>query len=199
MSLLSFFLQIIHNLGYGGVVFLMAIESSFLPLPSEIIIPPAAYLASQGEMNIFLIIIAGTIGSVIGALINYTLAYYLGRTIIFGIADSKFGKLIMLNSKKIEKAENFFLRYGNASTFIGRLLPVVRHLISIPAGFSEMKLRNFIFYTTTGAFVWVSILAALGYYLGEKVDVIIRYYKEISYFIILVLMIYGIYRWRKKF
>jgi len=196
--MLSFFLEIINNLGYGGIVFLMAVESSIVPLPSELIIPPAAYLASQGEMDIFLVIISGTIGSVIGALINYFLARTLGRAIIFGIAESRFGKMLLLSQKKIEKAEEFFLRYGNASTFFGRLVPVVRHLISIPAGFSEMKLRNFIFYTAIGAFVWVSVLASLSYYLGEKQEIIFRYYKEGFYGLFLILAIYGIYRWRKR-
>jgi membrane protein DedA with SNARE-associated domain len=193
---LTFFLQIINHLGYGGIIFLMAVESSILPLPSELIIPPAAYLASQGQMNIFLVILSGTIGSLIGALINYYLAFTLGRVIIFGIAESKFGKMILLSQKKIEKAEHFFLKYGNASTFFGRLLPVIRHLISIPAGFSEMKLKNFIFYTAAGAFVWVSILAGVSYYLGSKADLLFKYYKEGMYAVLLALVIYGIYRWR---
>jgi membrane protein DedA with SNARE-associated domain len=196
--MLSLFLQIIDHLGYGGIVFLMAVESSFLPLPSELIIPPAAYLASQGQMNIFLVILSGTVGSLIGALINYYLAFTLGRTIIFGIAESKIGKMILLSQKKIEKAEHFFLKYGNASTFIGRLLPVIRHLISIPAGFSEMKLKNFIFYTTAGALAWVSILAGLSYYLGEKQELVIRYYKEGFYAVCLVLFGYGIFWWKKR-
>lgn len=194
--MLTFFLQIINHLGYGGIIFLMAVESSILPLPSELIIPPAAYLASQGQMNIFLVILSGTIGSLIGALINYYLAFTLGRVIIFGIAESKFGKMILLSQKKIEKAEHFFLKYGNASTFFGRLLPVIRHLISIPAGFSEMKLKNFIFYTAAGAFVWVSILAGVSYYLGSKADLLFKYYKEGMYAVLLALVIYGIYRWR---
>jgi membrane protein DedA with SNARE-associated domain len=198
MGLLNFFLEIIQYFGYGGIVFLMAVESSFLPLPSEVIIPPAALLALKGEMNIFLIIIAGTVGSVIGAIVNYALSYYLGRAIVFGVADSKFGKLILLNSKKIEKAENFFLRYGNVSTFIGRLLPVVRHLISIPAGFSKMNFKKFVLFTALGAFIWVLALAALGYYLGKYAEVIVKFYKEISYLLIILLIIYGMYRWLKK-
>lgn len=168
------------KMGYGGVIFLMAVESSFLPLPSEVVIPPYAYLASQGKFNLVLIIITGVLGSVIGALVNYFLAMTLGRAVIYAIVRSRWSKLILLDEKKLEQAENYFLKYGNSATFIGRLVPVVRHLISIPAGFSKMYLPTFILYTTLGAAVWVTILALLGYYFGANQEMLEEYYREIS-------------------
>jgi len=162
----SFFqvlLEFTEGMGYFGVFFLMTIESSFIPFPSELVIPPAAYLASKGQMNIFLIIFFGIFGSLIGALINYYLAMFLGRPIIYSLTEKKFTSLLLINSKKLKKAEKFFLKYGEFSTFTGRLIPVVRQLISIPAGFTRMKLIPFMFYTSLGAGIWVVILAVIGY------------------------------------
>ncbi len=151
------------DLGYLGILFLMTVESSFIPFPSELAIPPAAYLAYQGEMNIYLVVLFGILGSLIGALINYYLAFFLGRPIIYSLTEKKWAKVFLISSKKIEKAERYFLKYGEASTFIGRLIPVIRQLISLPAGFTKMKLRPFIIYTTLGAGIWVIVLAVIGY------------------------------------
>ncbi|MFH1427306.1 MAG: DedA family protein [Patescibacteria group bacterium] len=197
-NFIDFFLQISQDLGYGGIIFLMAIESSFIPFPSEIIITPAAYLASQGSFNIFFIIISGIIGSLIGAIINYFLALYLGRLLIYKLADSKFGKLILLNSKKINKAENYFLNYGSLSTFIGRLIPVIRQLISLPAGFAKMNFIKFIIFTALGSGIWVSFLAIVGYIFGANQEIILNYFKEISLIVLLiVIIIFIIIKFRK--
>lgn len=190
----NFLLNITADLGYIGIVILMSIESSFIPLPSEIVIPPAAYLASIGEMNIFIIIIAGVIGSIIGATFNYILSFYLGRPIIYKMANHKFAKFLFINPEKIMSAEKYFLNNSSSATFIGRLIPVVRHLISIPAGFSKMPFKKFILYTTLGSFVWVSILAGLGYFIGTNKDLLVKYYKEISYVLLILGAIWIIYK-----
>ena len=185
-GLINFFLQISQNLGYKGIVLLMTVESSFIPFPSELIIPPAAILASQGEMNIFLVILFGVIGSLIGAIINYFLAFYLGRAIIYQIADHRFLKVFLLNSAKVQKAEKFFLKYGNASTLIGRLVPVIRQLISLPAGFSKMNFKSFIWFTALGSAIWVTILAMLGYFFGANQELFLKYYREVFYLLIVI-------------
>lgn len=185
-SLVNTILNIFSQIGYGGIVVLMAIESSILPLPSEIVIPPAAYLAADGRFNIFLIILAGSLGSVIGALINYALAYYLGRPLVYRLASTKWARLILVTPEKIKKAEDIFLTRGRSATFIGRLFPVVRHLISIPAGFSRMPLKPFIIYTFLGSCLWVSILAALGYFLGANKELLEEYYNGIFWGLIII-------------
>ena len=143
-ELINNLLDIFLGIGYPGIVLLMTVESSFIPFPSEVVIPPAAYLAQQGQLNIVYVILAGIAGSLLGAAINYLLALTLGRRIIYALADTKFARILLINGKKIEKAEKYFLKYGTASTFLGRLVPAVRQLISIPAGFSRMNLRNFL-------------------------------------------------------
>lgn len=144
----------------------MAIESSFIPFPSEVVVPPAAYKAYHGELNVFLVVIFATLGAEIGAIINYYLAKLLGRPIIYKFAESRFGHMCLLNAKKIENAEKYFQKHGAISTFIGRLVPAVRQLISIPAGLAQMKLHKFLLYTGLGAGVWNIILASLGYFVG---------------------------------
>lgn len=153
------------HLDYFWVTILMAIESSFIPLPSEFVVPPAAWLACTptGGMNIFLVVIFATLGADVGALVNYGLARHLGRPIIYKFADSRLGHLFMLSSEKLAHSEEYFRKHGNTSTFFGRLLPAVRHLISIPAGLSRMKLHLFILYTTLGAFLWNIVLAVFGW------------------------------------
>jgi membrane protein DedA with SNARE-associated domain len=163
------------NLNYFTVGLLMAIESTFLPLPSEVVVPFAAYKAGQGDLNVFLVIFSGTVGALCGSLINYTLAYYLGRPIVYKLADSKFGKVFLLSKEKVIHAEDFFIRNGKTSTFIGRLVPGVRHLISIPAGLAKMNLRDFMVYTFVGAGIWNIILAIIGYYLYEVREQIFPY------------------------
>ena len=191
----NFILSFSQNLGYSGVILLMAIESSFIPFPSEIIIPPAAYLASQGQMNIFLVIISGIAGSLIGATINYWLAFWLGPKIIYRCADSKICKILLINSRKVKRSEKFFLRYGNASTLIGRLIPVIRQLISLPAGFAKMNFKSFVFYTTLGSAVWVIFLAGSGYILGANQELIIKYYEIISLSLVALLIVVGFVWW----
>jgi membrane protein DedA with SNARE-associated domain len=155
------------NLNYFTVALLMAIESSFIPLPSEVVVPFAAYKAAQGDLNVFLVVIFGTIGALSGSLINYSLSYYLGRPLVHKFAGSKVGKLFLLSEEKVIHAEQYFVRNGRSSTFIGRLVPGVRHLISIPAGLAKMNLRDFIFFTFFGAGIWNICLAIVGYYLYE--------------------------------
>lgn len=159
------------HLDYFTVALLMAIESTFVPLPSEVVIPPAALLAVSGQMNIFLIVLYSSIGCVVGALINYTLSYYLGRKIIYSLAESKVARIFFVNKAKVEHAEEYFRENGNTSTFIGRLLPGVRHLISIPAGLAKMDLKKFIFYTFTGSLLWNAILTVLSYYLAISLKI----------------------------
>lgn len=171
----SLFDWYMSNLNYFTVALLMAIESTFMPLPSEVVIPFAAYKAAQGELNVFLVILFGTIGALCGSLINYTLAYYLGRPLVYRFAESKIGRLFLLSREKVEHAENYFLRNGKTSTFIGRLVPGVRHLISIPAGLAKMNLRDFMLYTFVGAGIWNIILAIIGFYLYEIRDQIFPY------------------------
>ena len=170
------------NMNYTNITILMTIESSFIPFPSEIVIPPAAYVASKPEsdLNIFLVVLFGTLGAIIGALINYYLALWLGRPIIYKFADSKLGHLLLLSSDKIKKAEDYFNDHGKVSTFIGRLVPGIRQLISIPAGLAKMNLGSFILYTTLGAGIWNCILAFIGYLAHGQADLINKYSHELS-------------------
>lgn len=201
----SFFYNLFDSLSflvdnYWGVFFLMSIESSFIPFPSEIIVPPAAYLAFQGKMNVFLVVLAGIGGSVCGALINYFLAMKLGRPIIYTLLDKKWMKFLLLNRKKVEKSEEYFLEYGAVSTFIGRLIPAVRQLISLPAGFTKMNVGVFVVFTSLGAGIWVAILAALGYFFGAEQERLMLYYRELTFgFVALALVVFlCIYIKRKK-
>ncbi|MFA6404208.1 MAG: DedA family protein [Salinivirgaceae bacterium] len=171
------------NINYLTITLLMAVESSFIPLPSELVIPPAAYLAVKGELNLGLVILFSTIGCIIGALFNYVLSFYLGRKIIYALADSKMAHVFFINRTKIENAEEYFRTNGNTSTFIGRLLPGIRHLISIPAGLSKMNLKKFILYTAIGSLLWNSILAIMSYILVEQWEV---YFKEITWGFIII-------------
>ena len=171
----------IANLNYFTVAFLMIIESSFIPFPSEVVIPFAAYKAAQGNLNIFGVVLAGTVGALIGALVNYYLAKYLGRPLVYKFADSKLGRILLLSQEKVEHSENYFIRYGKSSTFIGRLVPAVRQLISIPAGLAKMNMKDFIIYTVAGAGIWNIILAVIGFYLYEIKDKIFPYVDEILY------------------
>jgi len=185
-TIFNWILSVTQGLGYFGVGLLMTIESSFLPLPSEIVIPPAAYLASQGKMNLALIIIFGVLGSILGAVINYLISMSLGRFLVYKIAGHKLARFVFITPEKIERAEKYFLTNAKSATFFGRLIPVIRHLISIPAGFSRMHFGSFILYTALGSTIWVSILALLGYFLGANQALVSQYYKEI-YWTLLVL------------
>ncbi len=199
ITLVNALLHFSQEIGYWGIVFLMTIESSFIPFPSEAVVPPAAYLAAQGKMNIWLVIGASVLGSLLGALINYVLAYYLGRPLIYRLANSKMARFLLIKTTQIERAEQFFGRYDRSSTFFGRLVPVVRQLISLPAGFVKMPLFSFILYTFLGSALWTIILAALGYFFGANEAVWKMYYGEISWGII-ILVVAGLmyFFWRKR-
>ena len=160
----------IENAGYWLVFLFMVIESSFLPFPSEVVVPPAAYLAvTKGDMNIFLIVLVATAGAVVGALINYFLSVWLGRPIVYAFANSRIGHACLIDREKVDKAERYFDEHGAVSTFIGRLIPAVRQLISIPAGLARMNIGKFVIFTALGAGVWNCVLAGLGYWLGKTV------------------------------
>jgi membrane protein DedA with SNARE-associated domain len=180
-------------MSYGTIMLLMTIESTFLPMPSEFVIPPAAWKAAEGDMNIFLIILFGTLGALIGSLINYSLSYFLGRKIVYAFANTKFARLCMVTPEKIQKAEKYFIDHGRSSTFIGRLVPGVRHLISIPAGLAKMPLKTFMLFTLIGAGLWNIILSMLGYFLYSQQELLNRYFKEISYCLLLAGIIFLIY------
>lgn len=186
------------NLNYFTVALLMAIESTFIPLPSEVVVPFAAYKAAQGDLNVFFVVLFGTIGALTGSLINYTLAYYLGRPIVYAFAESKAGRLFLLSRQKVENAENYFIRNGKTSTFIGRLVPGVRHLISIPAGLAKMSLRDFMLFTFIGAGIWNVILAVIGYYLYEIRDQIFPYIGHILLALGAIFVIYLVVKARKN-
>lgn len=162
MSWLTVFLE---NLNYGTITFLMMLESTVIPVPSELVVSPAAYHAAGGNLNMVLVIVFATIGADLGASINYVAGYYLGRPIIYKFANSRWGKMCLLNQEKVEKSEKYFYDHGMVATISGRLLPGIRHLISIPAGLAKMNYWKFLLYTTIGAGIWNCILAAIGWYL----------------------------------
>ena len=158
----------LDHLNYWTVTLFMAIESSFIPFPSEAVVPPAAWKAAvTGEMNLFLVVAFATAGALIGAFINYYLAVWLGRPIVYKFANSRIGHMCLIDEAKVQNAEKYFDKHGAVSTFIGRLVPAVRQLISIPAGLARMGLGRFVLYTSLGAGVWNAILAALGYYMAS--------------------------------
>lgn len=160
---------LLGNLNYGTIFLLMLLESTVIPVPSELVVSPAAYYAAGGNINIWLVILFATLGADTGATINYIGGYYLGRPIIYKFANSKWGHICLLNQAKVEKSERYFYNHGMVATITGRLIPGIRHLISIPAGLAKMKYWQFLLYTTLGAGVWNCILAALGWYLHSMV------------------------------
>ena len=166
-----FFDWFVNNASYLFVFIFMVIESSFIPFPSEVVVPPAAYLAMQkGDMNIFIVVAVATAGALVGALINYVLSLLIGRPIVYAFADSRLGHALLINREKVEKAEKYFDEHGAVSTFIGRLIPAIRQLISIPAGIAKMNIWVFCIFTALGALVWNCILAGLGWWLSAKVS-----------------------------
>jgi len=161
----------LDSLNYGWVVLFMAIESSFIPFPSEVVMIPAAYMAAEtGEMSYLGIILAGTLGALIGAMVNYVLSLWLGRKIVYAFARSRFGHVCLIDERKVVKAEEYFDKHGAISTFIGRMIPAIRQLISIPAGLAKMNLGSFTLFTCLGAAVWNCILVAIGYACHTQVD-----------------------------
>ena len=192
-----------NNMSYLSITLLMTIESSFIPFPSEVVIPPAAYVAGKEDstlhvtdnyiLNVLLIVLFGTIGALLGAIINYLLAMWLGRPIIYAFADSKVGHLCLLSSEKVKKAEDYFNDHGKVSTFVGRLIPGIRQLISIPAGLSKMNFGQFLLYTFLGASIWNIVLALLGYIAHGQMDLIHAYSHELSIAIMALLGIVVVY------
>ena len=191
------------NMNYATITTLMAVESSFIPFPSEVVVPPAAYVAGiEGSslhttdsypLNVLLIVLFGTLGAILGAIINYLLAMWLGRPIIYAFADSKLGHLCLLSAEKVKKAEDYFNEHGKVSTFVGRLIPGIRQLISIPAGLSKMIFGQFLLYTFLGAGIWNIVLALLGYIAHGQMDLIHAYSHELSIAIMALLAVAVIY------
>lgn len=196
------------HMNYASITALMAVESSFIPFPSEVVIPPAAFVAGQPEsvlcatgnyfVDVLIIVFFGTLGAMIGAIINYGLSVWLGRIIIYKFADSKVGHICLLSSEKIQKAEEYFREKGNVSTFIGRFIPGIRQLISIPAGLSRMHFGSFLWWTFLGAFIWNCILAAIGYVAAGQMDRIKEYSHELSVAILVLLGVVILYFVIKK-
>ena len=185
-----------EHLNYWTITLLMAIESSFIPFPSEVVVPPAAYkAAASGELNVWLVVFFATLGALIGAFVNYGLAVLLGRPIVYKFANSRLGHMCLLDEQKVVKAEEFFVRYGVAATLVGRLVPAVRQLISIPAGLARMNIAKFALYTAIGAGLWNGVLAAMGYLLEavvpeeQLIATVTKYSHEIGYGIIAVVVI----------
>ena len=196
------------HMNYASITALMAVESSFIPFPSEVVIPPAAFVAGQPDsvlcttgnypVDVLLIILFGTLGAMIGAIINYGLSVWLGRLVIYKFADSRLGHLCLLSSEKIQRAEAYFREKGNVSTFVGRFIPGIRQLISIPAGLSRMNFGAFLWWTFLGAFIWNCILAILGYVAAGQMDLIKEYSHELSVAILILLgvvILYYLIRW----
>ena len=190
---------LLGNLNYGTILFLMLLESTVVPVPSELVVAPAAYHAAGGNLNILLVIIAATIGADLGASINYAAGYWLGRPVIYRFANSKWGKLCLLNQHKVEQSEQYFNNHGMVATITGRLIPGIRHLISIPAGLSKMNYWKFLLYTTLGAGAWNIILAALGWWFHSFVpedqltDKIVEYGDYIKWGIIALVVLAAVY------
>ena len=208
MESVTFIQWCLDHLNYWTITLLMAIESSFIPFPSEVVVPPAAYKAAgaNSDLNVFLVVLFATIGANIGAVINYYLAYFVGRPIVYKFAKSRFGHLCLIDEEKVKHAEAYFEKHGALSTFVGRLIPAVRQLISIPAGLAKMKLSTFLLYTTLGAGIWNTILAAIGYYLQSVVpeeqlmETVTKYSHELGYIFIgvgVLVVGYLIYKGRK--
>jgi len=194
-AVVMWFVGTIGRMGYLGIIILMTLESSLFPVPSELVVPPAGYLAAQGQMNVWLIILCGTLGSLLGALFNYALAYYLGRPWIL-----KYGRYFLLPPDKFAKVESFFIKHGEISTFTGRLVIVVRHLISLPAGLARMSLKRFCAFTVLGSSLWVAVLTWIGYFVGNNPELMRLYYKEVCVALALgmVMILAGYIFWQKK-
>ena len=196
---MNFITSLLGNLNYGTILFLMLLESTVIPVPSEFVVTPAAYHAAGGNLDVFLVILFATIGADMGATINYVVAYFVGRPVIYSFANSKWGKMCLLNQEKVEKSEKYFDDHGIVATLTGRLIPGIRHLISIPAGLAKMNYWKFLLYTTIGAGAWHAILAGLGWYLHSIVpedqlnDKITEYAEYIKITIIALVLLAVVY------
>jgi membrane protein DedA with SNARE-associated domain len=198
------FTSLLSNLNYYTVFLLMLMESTVLPVPSELVVAPAAFNAAEGDYNLWLIILVATWGADGGATINYIAGYYLGRPIIYAFANSKWGKMCLLNQKKVEEAEKYFDNHGAVATITGRLVPGIRHLISIPAGLAKMNYLRFLLFTTIGAGVWNIILAGMGWYmhsfvsrseLNDKIEEYSEYIKFVIVGLVVIAIIYGVIKY----
>lgn len=193
-SLITWLLTVIGALGYPGIFILMAMESSVLPVPSELVMPPAGFLVQQGQMNFFVVILCGTVGSLAGAYVNYFVSRCLGRPLIL-----KYGRYVGISAAKLERSEIFFRKHGEISTFICRLFPVIRHLISIPAGLSGMNHVRFSLYTLLGAGIWVTILTVIGYVIGSNKELVMQYSTQALVVLgVFSVALVGWYVWRQR-
>ena len=187
---MNFISSLLANLNYGTILLLMLLESTVIPVPSELVVAPAAYHAASGDLNVFLVVLFATIGADIGASINYFVALYVGRPVIYRFADSRWGKMCLLNQEKVEKSERYFDDHGIVATLTGRLIPGIRHLISLPAGLARMNYGKFLLYTTIGAGAWHAILAAMGWYLHAIVpeDQLEQTIEQYNHYIVAVIL-----------
>ncbi len=195
-SFVTWLVATIGQFGYPGITILMFLESSFFPFPSEVVVPPAGYLASQGSMSLWVVVACGTLGSLLGGIFNYWLALTVGRAFLF-----KYGHYFLISEKTLNRSEAFFIRHGHISTFIGRLVPGVRQYISLPAGLSRMHLGLFCLFTSLGAGIWVVILALLGYFFGRNQELLMDKLHQIMFIILpaclLLIAAYIWWHWRK--
>jgi len=198
-EIMTWLVDTIGRMGYLGIILLMAMESSVLPVPSELVMPPAGYLAYQGRMNLWIALLCGTVGSMIGAYANYFVASKVGRWVFV-----RYGKFVLMSEKSLEKTERFFFSHGEIATFVGRLLPVIRHLISIPAGLARMRLDKFFFYTGLGAALWCGVLLAVGWFIGKAGGQLSNEqlselsHKALFYIIPAIVVIVIFYIWRHR-
>ncbi len=190
------------NLNYWTIFLLMAIESSFIPFPSEIVVPFAAWKAAEGTLSLPGVILASTAGAMTGAIFNYYLALWLGRPVLYRLADTRWAHFLLIDRTNLEKAENYFVKHGKSSTFIGRLVPAVRQLISLPAGLARMKIEVFLLYTFLGAGIWNIILALIGYFAYDMRDHILPYLDWVMYAVgalfVVWLAVQGVKAYRRK-
>lgn len=189
----QFFVEIVNDWGYIGIFVLMTLESTVFPIPSELVMIPAGYLAHQGELSATLSVIAGTAGSLAGAMINYIVSRRYGRSFLWN-----HGKKILVLRRRLAQMDYFFRRYGEVTTFLGRLIPVARHYISIPAGLAKMRLWRFMLFTSLGAFVWMVVLTALGYFIGNNLAEIKQYTHLFGYAVIALSIAVGLYYYFNK-
>ncbi len=192
-TVVDFLLRTVGHLGYGGIILLMALESSFFPFPSEVVIPPAAYLASKGEFSLAGVIFCGILGSLLGAWFNYWLAVRFGRPALKHFLG-RYGRYFLLGEHTLDKVEDFFASHGHISTFVGRLLPGIRQYISLPAGLARMHFLIFSLYTALGAGIWVCVLAFIGYFVGANEELVRAWLHRGSWILItFCLILVGIY------